>query len=54
MAACERCAATFDPGARFCGGCGAPAGLGDVPGELRDPWIGRVVDRRYRVAGRLG
>jgi len=54
MAVCERCSATFDPGARFCGSCGAPSDLGDVPAELRDPWIGRVVDRRYRVVARLG
>jgi serine/threonine-protein kinase len=54
MVVCERCSASFDPGARFCGSCGAPADLGDVPAELRDPWIGRVVDRRYRVVMRLG
>jgi len=54
MAVCERCSATFDPGARYCGSCGAPADLGDAPAELRDPWIGRVVDRRYRVVMRLG
>ncbi len=53
MAACERCSASFDPGARFCGSCGAPAEPGDVPAD-RDPWIGRVVDRRYRVVMRLG
>src|SRR4051812_42349634 len=55
MAACERCSATFDPGARFCGSCGAPAdgGVGEAPAD-RDPWIGRVVDRRYRVVMRLG
>jgi serine/threonine protein kinase len=54
MAACERCSASFDPGARFCGSCGAPAEPGDVPAELSDPWLGRVIDRRYRVAMRLG
>ncbi len=53
MAACERCSASFDPGARFCGSCGAPAEPGDVPDD-GDPWIGRVVDRRYRVVMRLG
>ena len=55
MAACARCSASFDPGARFCGSCGASADgdLGDVPTD-RDPWIGRVVDRRYRVVARLG
>jgi eukaryotic-like serine/threonine-protein kinase len=63
MAACERCSASFDPGARFCGSCGAPAGAdaathahADAAGapDERDPWIGRVVDRRYRVVMRLG
>ncbi len=55
MAACERCSASFDPGARFCGSCGAPADgeLGGAPAD-GDPWIGRVVDRRYRVVMRLG
>jgi eukaryotic-like serine/threonine-protein kinase len=63
MGACERCSASFDPGARFCGSCGAPAGAdaathahADAAGapDERDPWIGRVVDRRYRVVMRLG
>ena len=55
MAACERCSASLDPGGLFCGSGGAPADghSAEAPGE-RDPWIGRVVDRRYRVVMRLG
>ncbi|MES1204901.1 MAG: protein kinase [Pseudomonadota bacterium] len=40
--------------ARFCGPCGASLpDLQDLAGET-DPWIGRVVDRRYKVLSRVG
>ena len=54
MAVCPRCSASLDEGARFCGSCGTPTELGGPPVEASDPWLGRVVDNRYRVASRLG
>ncbi len=52
MAACAQCSAVLEAGALFCGGCGTPAVPPAPPAS--DPWLGRVVDRRYRVTGRLG
>jgi serine/threonine-protein kinase len=56
--ACPQCAAEFGDEGRFCGRCGAPlepAGAGPGAGEAEaDPWIGRVVDDRYRVQARIG
>jgi eukaryotic-like serine/threonine-protein kinase len=54
MAVCPRCSVTLDEGARFCGSCGTPTELGGPPVEASDPWLGRVVDNRYRVVARLG
>jgi serine/threonine-protein kinase len=39
-------------GIRFCGKCGVAVDL--VTGDAGDSWLGRVVDRRYRVLDRLG
>jgi serine/threonine protein kinase len=53
MAACAHCSAMMEPEARFCGSCGMLAdGAGAAPEA--DAWLGRVVDRRYRVVARLG
>jgi serine/threonine-protein kinase len=43
----------LEPEARFCGSCGM---LADATGEgpEADAWLGRVIDRRYRVLARLG
>ena len=54
MAACAQCSATMAADARFCGSCGTLADAGDAPNGNTDPWLGRVIDRRYRVTGRLG
>src|SRR5215831_14381643 len=57
MTVCPQCAAEYADGASFCGSCGAvlvsDARGGDaLAGD--DPWLGRVVDERYRVLDRLG
>ncbi|HSZ81769.1 MAG TPA: serine/threonine-protein kinase [Polyangia bacterium] len=49
MPVCSQCATELVEGAQFCGNCGAPAALG-----VADPWLGRVVDGRYKVLGRVG
>jgi serine/threonine protein kinase len=54
MAVCASCSASLDEGARFCGSCGTPTGLTGEPAESPDPWLGRVVEKRYRVVARLG
>jgi serine/threonine-protein kinase len=42
----------MEPEARFCGSCGS---LADAAGAGEgDAWLGRVIDRRYRVVARLG
>jgi eukaryotic-like serine/threonine-protein kinase len=54
LPACPYCAAVLAGDARFCGHCGtvlAEAGSGGPGG---DPWLGRVVDGRYRVAALVG
>jgi serine/threonine-protein kinase len=53
MAACAQCSAVLETGARFCGSCGTLADGADASTPT-DPWLGRVVDRRYRVTGRIG
>ena len=53
MAACAHCSAMMEPEARFCGSCGMLADGAGVAPEA-DAWLGRVVDRRYRVVARLG
>jgi serine/threonine protein kinase len=56
LSACPKCAESLAAGVRFCGHCGRllegldPAELADAA----DPWLGRVVDGRYRVQARLG
>lgn len=68
MPFCPQCALPYESPARFCGGCGArlPAaapvprapelsGPGAGPAEEdEDRWVGKTVDRRYRVLSRLG
>ncbi|HEX4404272.1 MAG TPA: serine/threonine-protein kinase [Polyangia bacterium] len=46
MPACSKCATDLVEGAQFCGNCGASA--------ASDPWLGRVVDGRYKVLARVG
>ena len=69
MPYCPQCALPYANPARFCGGCGSPlpqeafsapgdtddlSGSGPtLPGD-EDRWIGRTVDKRYRVLSRLG
>ena len=50
---CRNCSASLaGVDARFCGACGVAI---EQPGAIEeDSWVGRVVDRRYRVLGRLG
>jgi eukaryotic-like serine/threonine-protein kinase len=50
---CPQCAIEYQVPARFCGQCGTS--LPDPEGSPEeDPWLGRVVDRRYRVLSRVG
>jgi serine/threonine protein kinase len=55
---CPQCASENPLFARFCGFCGGrllelePVSGPEAPEE--DPWLGRVVDRRYRVLSRVG
>ena len=54
---CPQCASEYRAPARFCGRCGTS--LPDLRGEAgeqaaEDPWIGRVVDKRYRVLSLIG
>jgi eukaryotic-like serine/threonine-protein kinase len=49
---CPQCAAALSEGARFCGDCGTLLSH-NAPGAA-DPWLGRVVDGRYRVAALIG
>jgi len=56
LSACPKCAESLAAGLRFCGRCGRLL-EGLDPAELaapEDPWLGRVVDGRYRVQARLG
>jgi serine/threonine-protein kinase len=48
--ACPQCATESTDSGHFCGSCGAAL----VPPSDHDAWIGRVVDGRYKVLGRLG
>jgi len=43
----------MEPEARFCGSCGTLADAARAAPEA-DAWLGRVIDHRYRVVGRLG
>ena len=53
MAYCPHCGTALADGLRFCGQCGA-AIPGATPTAAGDPWLGKVVDGRYRVTGRIG
>jgi serine/threonine-protein kinase len=53
VAYCPHCGTALADGLRFCGQCGAIA-PGAVTGAAGDPWLGKVVDGRYRVTGRIG
>jgi serine/threonine-protein kinase len=52
--ACPQCAAELADEDRFCGRCGAPLEPAGPADAEADPWIGRVVDGRYRVQARIG
>ena len=52
MAYCPHCGTALADGLRFCGQCGAVA-PGAATGAAGDPWLGKVVDGRYRVTGRI-
>ena len=70
MILCPQCSSpNEDVGARFCGHCGGSFGdaggqpqssgtvsanSDDGAAESADPWLGRVLDGRYRVLGRIG
>ncbi len=61
MIVCPSCRMEYDDAAasRFCGRCGSdmrrsPDGGGATTGGDDDPFIGRVIDARYRVVRKLG
>ena len=56
MSACFQCAASLAAGLQFCGNCGRALSAADPTevADASDPWLGRVVDGRYRVQARLG
>lgn len=51
VSACPTCATEATEAARFCGSCGA---ILSTSAPTDDPWLGRIVDRRYKVLSRLG
>src|SRR5262245_13765955 len=70
MVVCPNCQASYDDNRalKFCGRCGSDMGIParsvgewvmteplrpSADGQL-DPWIGRIVDGRYRVLERIG
>jgi serine/threonine protein kinase/ribosomal protein L40E len=56
VAVCRHCGARLpvgEAGIRFCGKCGVAVQAGAAE-EEQDAWLGRLVDRRYRVLDRLG
>lgn len=53
LPACPHCAADLAALARFCGHCGTYVTEAGTA-ETDDPWLGKVVDRRYRVAALIG
>jgi len=53
VAVCRHCGAPLgEAGIRFCGKCGVA--VDDARQDEPDAWLGRLVDRRYRVLDRLG
>ena len=54
MPFCSQCGAEYRDAARYCGSCGASLPEAPAPEDGGDPWIGRVVDKRYRVLGKIG
>jgi serine/threonine-protein kinase len=56
LSACPKCAASLAAGLRFCGNCGRALAVADATeaDAAADPWLGRVVDGRYRVQARIG
>jgi serine/threonine-protein kinase len=54
MAVCPQCATEYAEGTRFCGSCGFLLVAGAGPPAEPDPWLGRVVDQRYRVLEQIG
>ena len=51
--ACPQCASEYELPAKFCGQCGSSLPILS-PRDEADPWLGRIVDRRYRVLSRIG
>jgi serine/threonine protein kinase len=55
LSACPHCTAPISADLRFCGQCGtALSTTTQALAPARDPWLGRIVDRRYRVLARIG
>src|SRR5262245_29464797 len=59
MVVCTRCQAAYEEALNFCGRCGsdmrqAGGDSATATGTLADRWIGRVIDRRYRVLEKIG
>ena len=56
MSACFQCSTSLAAGLKFCGNCGRALSTADPTevADAADPWLGRVVDGRYRVQARLG
>jgi serine/threonine-protein kinase len=50
MPICPQCQCANDEGVSYCGQCGK--GLATAAPE--DPWIGRIIDERYRVLAKIG
>ena len=55
MSVCPHCTAPTTAELRFCGQCGTSlSAVTQAFASEKDPWLGRVVDKRYRVAARIG
>lgn len=52
MPTCPACRSEFQEGSRFCPSCGAAALAAGV--EPADPWVGQVVNRKFRIESLLG
>jgi serine/threonine protein kinase len=53
VSTCLECGAVLEPFSRFCGHCGREVSEA-IEARAGDPWIGKVIDRRYRVVSLLG
>jgi len=54
MVVCPTCNAAYEEERNFCGRCGSDMRRAPPAAAEPDPWIGRVVDGRYRVLERIG